>query len=86
MSLSLKWEVSLPLEEVHIWGEVLFSTLENAPHTLLSGDGGCALAESIECVLPKKKLTLLLSSYISNCLECWLVTNICSHIKKTLKY
>ena len=32
-----------------------------------------------------KKLTLPLSSYISNCLECWLVTKVCSDIKKTRK-
>ena len=32
--------------------KIFVLTLENAPHPLLNGDGGCALAKSIECVLP----------------------------------
>ena len=81
MFLSLKWEVRTEKCSLR---KIFVSSLENAPHPLLNADGGCALAKSIECVLPfNEKLTLLLSSNISNCLECWPVTKVCSHIKKT---
>ena len=30
------------------WWKIFVLTLENAPHPLLNGDGGCALAESIQ--------------------------------------